>query len=119
MCLICATHACMRGTSLLRMGALGSTAQALQHSEEEWVRLLKAGTSLVPFRRSRLHVATFPPGTGSSTSDLRIHCLHGFGSALHSWLAVGPRIAAALGATITAHDMPGFGLSERCGKFMS
>ncbi|KAL6774050.1 hypothetical protein ACKKBG_A23570 [Auxenochlorella protothecoides x Auxenochlorella symbiontica] len=107
--------AALAGTSLACTRALLLERQhkALQRSEEEWVRLLKAGTSLVPFRRSRLHVATFPPGTGSSTSDLRIHCLHGFGSALHSWLAVGPHIAAALGATITAHDMPGFGLSER------
>ncbi|KAG2492621.1 hypothetical protein HYH03_009037 [Edaphochlamys debaryana] len=41
------------------------------------------------------------------------HCYHGFGANLASYGLVQARLAAALAGVVTAHDMPGFGLTER------
>lgn len=38
---------------------------------------------------------------------------HGFGANLWSWGAVQAPLARALGGLVTAHDMPGFGLTGR------
>ena len=42
-----------------------------------------------------------------------VHCLHGFGASAFSWSFVLDGLARALGAVVTAHDMPGFGLTQR------
>lgn len=42
-----------------------------------------------------------------------VHCLHGFGASSYSWSFVQQEMADALHAVVTAHDMPGFGLSQR------
>lgn len=44
-----------------------------------------------------------------------IHCLHGFGASCFSWSFIQKTLANAVQgyAIITAHDMPGFGLSQR------
>ena len=45
-----------------------------------------------------------------------VSCVHGFGANTYSWEreALGP-LAERLGATVVAHDAPGFGLTERSG----
>eukprot|EP00877_Chromochloris_zofingiensis_P009775 jgi/Chrzof1/5050/Cz15g09260.t1 len=42
-----------------------------------------------------------------------LHCYHGFGSNTWSWSLVQQSIANRLSALVTAHDMPGFGLTQR------
>lgn len=42
-----------------------------------------------------------------------VHCYHGFGSNTWSWSLVQQQLADRLGALVTAHDMPGFGLTQR------
>ena len=42
-----------------------------------------------------------------------IHLCHGFGANLFTWEPCRQRVADALEGTVTAHDMPGFGLTER------
>lgn len=39
---------------------------------------------------------------------------HGFGANTFSWSFVQRRLAQRLGAVVTAHDQPGFGLTQRC-----
>lgn len=54
-------------------------------------------------------------GSGSSDGSLTaVHCFHGFGANLGSYQRVQGRMAAALRGVVTAHDMPGFGLTQRC-----
>jgi pimeloyl-ACP methyl ester carboxylesterase len=45
--------------------------------------------------------------------DVAIALLHGFGANTWSWGGVQQRIADAVGALVTAHCTPGFGLTER------
>jgi pimeloyl-ACP methyl ester carboxylesterase len=42
-----------------------------------------------------------------------IACYHGFGANLWSWELVQRRLAESIGGLVSAHDMPGFGLTER------
>ena len=42
-----------------------------------------------------------------------IHCLHGFGAHSYSFSFVQKKIAERIGAVVSAHDFPGFGLSAR------
>lgn len=42
-----------------------------------------------------------------------IHCFHGFGANTGTWEAVLRKLAHSASALVTAHDMPGFGLTER------
>ncbi len=42
-----------------------------------------------------------------------VHCYHGFGANLGSYKRVQELMAGALRGVVTAHDMPGFGLSQR------
>ena len=44
-----------------------------------------------------------------------VHAYHGFGANTASWAYADKGLADALAATFTAHDMPGFGLTQRCG----
>lgn len=41
------------------------------------------------------------------------HCYHGFGANVGSYVLVQEQLAQRLGGVVTAHDMPGFGLTER------
>ncbi len=45
---------------------------------------------------------------------LAAHCFHGFGANLYSYAGVQSALAKALGGVATSHDMPGFGLTQRC-----
>ncbi|GIM17480.1 hypothetical protein Vretimale_20030 [Volvox reticuliferus] len=42
-----------------------------------------------------------------------VHCYHGFGANLGSYKRVQEQMAAVLRGVVTAHDMPGFGLTQR------
>lgn len=42
-----------------------------------------------------------------------LHCYHGFGANTGSWAPVQAQMADVLGALVTSHDMPGFGLTSR------
>jgi pimeloyl-ACP methyl ester carboxylesterase len=53
-----------------------------------------------------------PPGQPPAWG---LHCYHGFGSNTVSWSLVQAPLAQRLGALVTAHDMPGFGLTARWG----
>lgn len=43
-----------------------------------------------------------------------LHCFHGFGANTWSWSRVQQLLADRLAGVVTAHDMPGFGLTQRC-----
>jgi pimeloyl-ACP methyl ester carboxylesterase len=45
-------------------------------------------------------------------TDRQVLLVHGLGSSTLSWQPVGTRLATALGATVTAIDLPGFGLTR-------
>lgn len=49
---------------------------------------------------------------GNGTSDRRVLLVHGLGANTLSWQPVGARLATALDATVTAVDLPGFGLTR-------
>lgn len=49
-----------------------------------------------------------------SNAKAAIHCYHGFGANTGSWDPVHQRMASQMNAFVTTHDMPGFGLTERC-----
>lgn len=42
-----------------------------------------------------------------------IHCFHGFGANVESWDNVQKRLAESASAVVSAHDTPGFGLTDR------
>ena len=69
----------------------------------------------------KIGVAVRPakPAPGTTSADyvappMVVSCLHGFGANTYSWerAALQP-LATSLGATVVAHDSPGFGLTER------
>jgi pimeloyl-ACP methyl ester carboxylesterase len=49
---------------------------------------------------------------GDPDRDQRILLVHGLGASTLSWQPVGARLATALDATVTAVDLPGFGLTR-------
>jgi len=49
---------------------------------------------------------------GNGASDRQVLLVHGLGANTLSWLPVGARLALALDATVTAVDLPGFGLTR-------
>lgn len=51
------------------------------------------------------------PATAAASAVIALY--HGFGANLWSWMNVQQELADATGATVVAHDMPGFGLTER------
>lgn len=56
------------------------------------------------------------PGSEPPPPPLLVHCVHGLGASSFSWEGfVQEELAGALGshAVVTAHDMPGFGLTQR------
>ncbi|GLI69240.1 hypothetical protein VaNZ11_013815 [Volvox africanus] len=57
-------------------------------------------------------------GNGGTTTRVldsvpAVHCYHGFGANLGSYKRVQEQMAEALRGVVTAHDMPGFGLTQR------
>jgi len=46
-------------------------------------------------------------------NEVAVHCLHGFGASSYSWSFVQQQLATIIQGPVTAHDMPGFGLSHR------
>lgn len=51
--------------------------------------------------------------TTTTTTAAAVHCLHGFGASSYSWSFVQQQLATIIQGPVTAHDMPGFGLSHR------
>ena len=63
---------------------------------------------------TRVHYTlTRPSGSDDSASSRAVHCLHGFGASTSSWDACKEQLADALGADVSCHDAPGFGLTGR------
>ena len=54
-----------------------------------------------------------PADAGSKAEATAVHCYHGFGANTASWAYMRQPLADALAARVTAHDMPGFGLTQR------
>ncbi|CAG9460715.1 unnamed protein product [Pedinophyceae sp. YPF-701] len=99
---------------------LESQFKALEVTPRELQRrgFLGEGAGLLACRGARRAGPTFDvryirtaPAGGASRR--RVHCLHGFGASAGSWALCQQGLADALGAVVTAHDMPGFGLTER------
>jgi hypothetical protein len=61
-----------------------------------------------------VHYKVARPKGGGQLPGLGIAMYHGFGANTFSWSFVDRLLAARLGALVTAHDMPGFGLTQRC-----
>jgi pimeloyl-ACP methyl ester carboxylesterase len=61
-------------------------------------------------------LAPLPAATAAARSGPvpALHCYHGFGSNTWSWSLVQKPLADRLQALVTSHDMPGFGLTQRC-----
>ncbi|EFJ48521.1 hypothetical protein VOLCADRAFT_90829 [Volvox carteri f. nagariensis] len=53
------------------------------------------------------------PASQGGNAVTAVHCYHGFGANLGSYKRVQEEMAAALRGVVTAHDMPGFGLTQR------
>ena len=60
--------------------------------------------------------ATAPSAAGQSAPGCAVACYHGFGANLWSWARVQQQLADAVGGVVCAHDMPGFGLTERSAR---
>ncbi|GBF87482.1 hypothetical protein Rsub_00193 [Raphidocelis subcapitata] len=61
----------------------------------------------------QVHVKVKSPPAAAGPPAAALHCYHGFGSNTWSWSLVQQRLAEGLDALVTAHDMPGFGLTQR------
>lgn len=66
------------------------------------------------FRDAHIHY-TLAKDTllSKNNNTIYLHCLHGFGASTYSWSFIQQKLASALRGVVTAHDLPGFGLSER------
>lgn len=88
------------------------------------VKVKSAKTLPPPVAQNPAAARYAPPPASNSNSGQQpaaaVHCYHGFGSNTWSWTLVQQQIAEKLGALVTAHDMPGFGLTQRwvggCGR---
>jgi pimeloyl-ACP methyl ester carboxylesterase len=56
---------------------------------------------------------TPPSAAATDAPDTAVALYHGFGANLWSWMQVQQQLADDVRALVTAHDMPGFGLTER------
>lgn len=102
--------------AVVRSMALELHFQSLQRSESE---LAGADAQFFDFENVRLHItrSSAPSPSSSSSAPLPVvHCLHGFGASTYSWSFVQDKLAKHLGGVVTAHDLPGFGLSSRPSK---
>ncbi len=58
-----------------------------------------------------------PPGAGATRADAaRVLLVHGLGGSTVSWEPIGEELAARLGTTVTALDLPGFGRTRPEGR---
>jgi hypothetical protein len=75
---------------------------------------VQAGRALPPPVAQTPAAARYaPPAATGRGAVPALHCYHGFGSNTWSWSLVQGSLAARLGALVTSHDMPGFGLTQR------
>jgi pimeloyl-ACP methyl ester carboxylesterase len=77
---------------------------------------VKAARSLPPAAPTASAARLAPPPAAAARLQgpvPALHCYHGFGSNTWSWSLVQQQLAERLGALVTAHDMPGFGLTQR------
>ena len=58
-----------------------------------------------------------PEGGQQQLPRLGIAMYHGFGANTFSWSFVDRLLAQRLAALVTAHDMPGFGLTQRYASY--
>lgn len=98
--------------AIIRSLALEVHYQALQRNETE---LAGADAHFYDFDGVKLHLTrcSFVAPTPSSRFLPMVHCLHGFGASTYSWSFVQDKLAKKIGGVVTAHDLPGFGLSSR------
>lgn len=54
-----------------------------------------------------------PRNRHRAASSSAVHCFHGFGANTASWGYMRQQLSDMLNAQVTAHDMPGFGLTGR------
>lgn len=73
--------------------------------------LAKPNSRFLNVDGAKMHVTVEKPS--DKCIDGMVHCVHGFGSHTFSFSFIQKRLAERLKAIITAHDMCGFGLSER------
>jgi pimeloyl-ACP methyl ester carboxylesterase len=112
--------------SSLRSWLLERHFAAVQRIDRD---LAGPGSEFVEFEGVSLHVKRATPQTGegypkattatttatttTTSPSALVHCLHGFGAGVFSWSYVQKALAHSVNAVVTAHDMPGFGLSQR------
>lgn len=104
--------------------------QAVQRSERElagpYSHFLQVDGIAVHFTR-RLPAEPAPSASGAAAAAATaddtgdpppqpacvVHCVHGLGANTNSWALVDADLVAQLGAAVTAHDILGFGLTQR------
>ena len=103
------------------MHAILRTAPLTWHSSfPRQARLVSEADLAGPDSRFRtldgvtVHYKVARPKGGGQLPELGIAMYHGFGANTFSWSFVDQLLAQRLGALVTAHDMPGFGLTQRC-----
>jgi pimeloyl-ACP methyl ester carboxylesterase len=98
--------------AIIRSLALEVHYQALQRSETE---LAGADSQFYDFDGVKLHLTRSSSVAPTHLSHFipLVHCLHGFGASIYSYSFVQDKLAKKIGGVVTAHDLPGFGLSSR------
>ncbi|WIA19239.1 hypothetical protein OEZ85_003878 [Tetradesmus obliquus] len=96
---------------------LGDPDSRFRHIDNLSVHVkVKASRSLPPPAPTAAAARLAPPPAAAARLQgpvPAVHCYHGFGSNTWSWSLVQQQLAERLGALVTAHDMPGFGLTQR------
>ncbi|KAF6253217.1 hypothetical protein COO60DRAFT_436035 [Scenedesmus sp. NREL 46B-D3] len=96
---------------------LGDADSRFRHIDNLSVHVkVKASRSLPPPVPTAGAASLAPPSAAAARLQGAVpalHCYHGFGSNTWSWSLVQQQLAERLGALVTAHDMPGFGLTQR------
>jgi len=78
------------------------------------VELGEADSTFRTINNIKIHIkARVGTLSAAGSAPMGVHCYHGFGANLWSWSLVQERLAKALDAVVTSHDMPGFGLTQR------
>lgn len=83
--------------------------KALQRPERE---LAAKGSKFLSVEGAEVHYKRSVAERAAPVAPA-VHCLHGFGASAYSWSFIQQGLAQRLGGVVTAHDMPGFGLSQR------
>ena len=76
-------------------------------------QLRNADSHFKPIGNMDVHYTLQAPAKSNQAAPMAVHCYHGFGANTASWAYMRQPLADALGAQVTAHDMPGFGLTQR------